>query len=56
VEYVGTYGEVDKHTTGMAHLRMLAHDGPEQRVPRPLGRTPNVELHVTRLEVCGSKH
>ena len=30
---------------------MLAHAG-----PRPLGRPPNVESHVARLEVCGSKH
>jgi len=35
---------------------MLAHAGPERRVPRPLGRQPNVESHVVRLEVCGSKH
>ena len=35
---------------------MLAHAGPERRVPRPLGRPPNVESHVTRLKVCGSKH
>jgi len=35
---------------------MLAHAGPEQRVPRPLGRPPKAEKHVTRLEVCGSKH
>jgi len=35
---------------------MLAHAGPERRLPRPLGRPPNVESHVTRLEVCGSKH
>ena len=35
---------------------MLAHAGPEWRVPRPLGRPPNVEPHVTRLEVFGSKH
>ena len=35
---------------------MLAHAGPEQRVPRPLGRPPNVESQVTGLEVCGSKH
>jgi len=36
---------------------MLAHAGPEQRVPRPLGRPPNVESHVTvtSLEVCSSK-
>ena len=35
---------------------MLAHAGPEQRVPRPLGRPPNVESHVAMLKVCGSKH
>ena len=35
---------------------MLAHAGPEQRVPRPLGRPPNIELHIARLEVCSSKH
>jgi len=35
---------------------MLAHAGPEWRIPRPLGRPPNVESHVARLEVCGSKH
>ena len=35
---------------------MVAHAGPERRVSRPLGRPPNVELHVARLEVCGSKH
>ena len=35
---------------------MLAHAGPEWRVPRPLGRPSNVESHVTRLEVCSSKH
>ena len=35
---------------------MLAHAGPERRVPRPLGRPPNIESHVARLEVCGSKH
>jgi len=35
---------------------MLTHAGPEQRIPRPLGRSPNVESHVARLEVCGSKH
>ena len=35
---------------------MLAHAGPERRVPRPLGRPPNVESQVARLEVCGSKH
>ena len=35
---------------------MLAHAGPEQRVPRPLRRPPKVEKRVARLEVCGSKH
>ena len=35
---------------------MLAHAGPERRVPRPLGRPPKVEKCVTRLEVCSSKH
>ena len=35
---------------------MLAHAGPERRVPRPLGRPPKVEKRVARLEVCGSKH
>ena len=35
---------------------MLAYAGPEWRVPRALGRPPNVESHVARLEVCGSKH
>ena len=35
---------------------MLAHAGPERRVPRPLGRPPSVESHVARLEVCRSKH
>ena len=34
----------------------MACAGREQRVPRPLGRPPNVESQVTRLEVCGSKH
>jgi len=34
---------------------MLAHAGPEWRVPRPLGRPPNVESYVARLEVFGSK-
>ena len=34
----------------------MAHAGPEQRVSRPLGRPPNVESRVARLEVCGSKH
>ena len=35
---------------------MLAHAGPERRIPRPLGRSPNVESHVARLELCSSKH
>ena len=35
---------------------MLAYAGPEQRVPRPLGTPPNVELHIARLEVFSSKH
>jgi len=35
---------------------MLTHSGPERRVPRPLGRPPNVESHVARLGVSGSKH
>ena len=35
---------------------MLAHAGPEREVPRPLGRPPNVEKQVARLEVCGSRH
>ena len=35
---------------------MLAHAGPDRRVPRPLGRPPNVETHVASLEVCGTKH
>jgi hypothetical protein len=35
---------------------MLAHAGPERGMPRPLGRSPNVENHVARLEVIGSKH
>jgi hypothetical protein len=35
---------------------MLAHAGPERRVTRPLGRSPNVESHIARLKVCGSKH
>jgi len=35
---------------------LLEHAGPERRVPRPLGRPPNVELHVNRLELSGSKH
>ena len=33
---------------------MLAHAGPDRRVPRPLGRPSNVESHVARLKVCGS--
>ena len=33
----------------------LAHAGPERRVPRPLGRPPNVESHVAMLKVCDSK-
>ena len=35
---------------------MLAHVGPEWRLPRPLGRPPNVETQVDRLDVCSSKH
>ena len=35
---------------------MLAHAGPEQRIPRPTGRPTNVESHIARLKVCGSKH
>jgi len=35
---------------------MLARVGPERRVPKPLGRPPNIESRVARLEVCGSKH
>ena len=35
---------------------VLAHAGPEQRLPRTLGRTTNVESQVARLEVCGRKH
>ena len=35
---------------------ILAHAGPEQRVTRQLGTPPNVESHVARLEICGSKH
>jgi hypothetical protein len=35
---------------------MLAHAGPERRVPRPLGTPPNVEKRVARLEACRSKH
>jgi hypothetical protein len=35
---------------------MLAHAGPEWRVPRPLGRPPKIEKHVIRLEVCSSKN
>ena len=34
---------------------MLAQAGPKQRIPRPLGRPPNVESQVARLEVCGRK-
>ena len=34
---------------------MLAHARPEQRIPRPLRRPPNAEVHIARLEVCGSK-
>jgi len=34
----------------------LAHAGPEQRIPRPTGRPTNVESHIARLKVCGSKH
>jgi hypothetical protein len=35
---------------------MLAHAGPEWRVPRALDRPPNFESHVAGLEVFGSKH
>jgi len=35
---------------------MLAHAGPEQRKPRPLGRPPNTELQVARLKACGRKY
>jgi len=35
---------------------ILAHAGLERRIPRLLGRPPNVESQATRLEVCGSKH
>jgi len=35
---------------------MLAHFGPERRIPWPIVRPPNVELHVARLKVCSSKH
>jgi len=35
---------------------MLAHAGPEWRVPRPLGRPPKAEKLHARLEVCGNKH
>ena len=35
---------------------MLVHAGPEQTVTRPSGRPPNVESHIARLKVCGSKH
>jgi hypothetical protein len=34
---------------------MLAHARPERGVVRSLGRAPNVESHITRLKVCGSK-
>jgi hypothetical protein len=32
---------------------MLAHAGPDWRIPRPLGRSRNVVSQVGRLEVCG---
>jgi len=35
---------------------MLAHVGPERIIQRKLSRPPNVESHVARLKVCGSKH
>jgi len=35
---------------------MLAHALPEREVPWPLGRPPNVEKHVARLKICGSRH
>jgi hypothetical protein len=35
---------------------ILIHAGQEQTTPRPLGRSPNVESHVTMLKVYGSKH
>jgi hypothetical protein len=35
---------------------MLAHTAPERRMPRPLGRPPNVEAHVAGLGVRGNKH
>jgi hypothetical protein len=35
---------------------MLAHAGPDRRIPRSLGRPPKVEKYVAGLEVCGSKH
>jgi len=35
---------------------ILAHAGPEWRVPRPLGRPPKAKKRVARFEVCGSKH
>ena len=39
------------------HVRnMLAYGGPERRLPTPLGRQHNVELHIARLEVYRSKH
>ena len=34
----------------------MALAGPKQRVPRSLGRPPNLESHIARLDVCGSKH
>jgi hypothetical protein len=34
---------------------MLVHAGQEQRTPRPLGRPPNVELHVAMRKVYSSK-
>jgi hypothetical protein len=35
---------------------MLAHAASGRRMPRPLGRPPNVEAHVAGLGVGGSKH
>jgi len=35
---------------------MLAHAGPEWRIPRPLGKPPNVDTQLNRLDVYGSKH
>jgi len=35
---------------------MLAYAGPEWRITKPLGRTPNVELQVARLEACSRKY